>query len=190
MLDIKKLSPFFENTCLIKSNFYSIVYHVLYVLKQFKYTVCKLSYTISQIKQYNERGANCIHNTKGDMSDWVMFKNRLLSKLATEWECVGNTKHRIRAYFSVREDSSTRSTCQLPSTVEFRKKSTVKWYYVMHSGLELEWINYLSLQADTFRRIVCCCRYSMEMLIRLIETKVFSVSILYINLSKKIKIIS
>ncbi|OGV31886.1 MAG: threonylcarbamoyl-AMP synthase, partial [Legionellales bacterium RIFCSPHIGHO2_12_FULL_35_11] len=49
--------------------------------------------------------------------------NRLLSKLAAESEVRGDEARRTEAYTSVHEDSSTESTKQFTSAVEFRKKS-------------------------------------------------------------------
>ncbi len=52
-------------------------------------------------------------------------KNRLLSKLAAESKVRGDSERRTGVYTQVHEDSSTESTKQFASTVEFRKKSNV-----------------------------------------------------------------
>ena len=49
--------------------------------------------------------------------------NRLLSKLAAEDEVRGDTEQRTGVYTPVHEDSSTVSTKQFASAVEFGKKS-------------------------------------------------------------------
>ena len=53
--------------------------------------------------------------------------NRLLSKLAAESEVRGDEARRTAVYTSVHEDSSTESTKQFTSAVEFRKKSNDTW---------------------------------------------------------------
>src|SRR3990167_431378 len=54
------------------------------------------------------------------------ISNRLFSKLAAESEVRGDEARRTAVYTSVHEDSSTESTKQFPSAVEFRKKSNEK----------------------------------------------------------------
>ncbi|OGV37943.1 MAG: hypothetical protein A3E88_03350 [Legionellales bacterium RIFCSPHIGHO2_12_FULL_35_11] len=53
----------------------------------------------------------------------MIIDNRLLSKLAAESEVRGDEARRTAVYTSVHEDSSTESTKQFTSAVEFRKKS-------------------------------------------------------------------
>jgi ComEC/Rec2-related protein len=51
--------------------------------------------------------------------------SRLLSKLASEEEVIGDPRAKDRSVLNVREDPSTGATKQFPSEVEFRKKSSV-----------------------------------------------------------------
>ena len=53
--------------------------------------------------------------------------NRPLSKLATEEQVLGTYGAQNRSMLNAREDSSTGATTQLPSEVEFRKRSNKGW---------------------------------------------------------------
>ncbi len=53
----------------------------------------------------------------------IPSQNRLLSKLAAESKVRGDSKRKTGVYTQVHEDSSTESTKQFASAVEFRKKS-------------------------------------------------------------------
>jgi RPE1 domain-containing protein len=78
------------------------------------------------------------HRFAGTTKYWIGSIDRPLSKLAPVRAVQGDTEDRTGAYSSVREDSSTGSTQQWPTGVEFPKRSNEPYCFLLSDILQPE----------------------------------------------------